>query len=115
MNKNFETFCEKYGFINDDTKEILKRIFSYGSFKKMYVQMYIDEPYMLLLRTEEFDVKAYTENERFIIQKNDTVKTIITNFIEKSIDKCIVKEYNKKSYEVLISIHNINYNLKIFI
>lgn len=115
MNKNLETFCEKYGFVNDDTKEILKRIFNHGSFRKMYVQVYVDEPYTLLLRTEEFDLKAYMEDESFIIQKNDTVKTIIANFSEKSIDKCIVKEYNKKSYEVLILIHNVNYNLKIFI
>ena len=35
MNKNLETFCEKYGFVNDDTKEILKRIFNHGSFRKM--------------------------------------------------------------------------------
>ena len=115
MNKNFETFCEKYGFINDDNMKNLKRIFSYESFRKVYIQAYINEPYMLLLRTEEFDVKAYMENERFIIHKNDAVKTKISDFLEKSVDKCIVKEYNKKSYDVIISIHNIIYNITIFI
>lgn len=114
MNK-LENYCEKYGFIYDNTKTDFKNIINHNVFKTLCIETYTLNPYMLLLRTIEKNVLAEIKDGRIMIRKRDKHKTSIADIVFDQIANCIVKKYNDIQYEIVFVIHNIYYKLLVVI
>lgn len=106
----FKKYCDKYNFIADETLTEFKSIFNNNKLKELSIDIYTNTD-ELLLRTYEKNVCVSLDNSSIIIYKNNNDKINIANFLLKSIDNCIVKLYNDNQFEIIISIHNLNYRL----
>ena len=111
----FENYCEKYGFVSDDTKIEFKRILNHNRFKTLHIEAYTLNPYMLLLRAIEKNISVGIEDGRIIIRKKDKYNTSIVDILFDRIANCIIKKYNDMQYEIIFAIHNIYYKLLIVI
>lgn len=101
------------GFSNDNDLKILKSISSIKS--QIHIDVYIENPYMLLSRTSEKNISIKTEDDRIIIFKNDRYHTFIFNVLQSEIMECMFKKYNDSQYEFIFRVQNINYKILIII
>jgi hypothetical protein len=110
--EKFEAFCKKYGFALDSNKIHIDRIFNNNNLKTLHVDMYTEEPYMLLLRVEKNNVKSVIENGRLVFRdKRITVADILYDRIEN----CIMKQYNDSKYEFIFTVNNVCYKMFVVI
>lgn len=109
--KRFKSYCEKYGFTTDKDLLELNNIFKHNHFTKLHIDIYTENPYMLLSRMAENNVDSVIENDRIIIRKGDRNKTSIVNILKDNIDCCIVKRYDNTRYEIIVSMCGIYYKI----
>ena len=104
---------KKYGFIVDEGMFKLKDMFRMGKFAEVHIDLYMNNPYMLLSRARESRVKSLFENNRFILRRKDG--TVIMNIALESIENCVIKQYAPSHYQILFEIHNISYKLLVIL
>lgn len=114
MEKN-QNFYETYGFVNDNNKELLSKIFNNEKVKEVHIDTYIDEPYILFSRVIEKNVSMNKKDNRITIRKNDRNKTMIVNIFFDEIKDCAIKQYSNNQYELLFNVRNICYKMLVII
>lgn len=100
---------KKYGFIIDEGMFKLKDIFHMEKFTEIHIDVYINNPYMLLSRARETKVKSFFENGRLILRRKD--ETAIIDIVIDSIKNCAIRQYAPSHYQILFEINNISYKL----
>lgn len=103
---------EKYGFVRDENKENLKEVFNENNIEEVHIDLYIEEPYMLLSRIIEKDIDTIVESSRIVIKNN---RVVLVDVLLDYIDECFVKKHNDMLYNFVFKIHNICYKFLVAI
>lgn len=104
---------ERYGFAVDKYKSELNLMFQNKDMKEVHMDVYMNDPYMLLSRVKESKVKSSLENGRMVLRRKD--KTAIMNVVFDSIEECMVKQYAPSHYQIVFKVHNVSYRLLIIL
>ena len=110
----------KFGLAKDTDNLQLKKIFKSDSkLKEVHIDTYPDnpilnssEPFMLLLRTIEYNVDVISDCERLILRKNDKYGTHFMNILFSKIEECYYKNYSE-FHEFIVNIQNIYYRITV--
>lgn len=109
-------FLIKHGFSEDIDKKVLYELFANNSkLKSINISVHSAEPFMLLARNEENNVKAELNSvreRRLILKKN---KTVIMNILLNEIDNCLIKNYGDELYDFEFELRGIRYSLNVTI
>ena len=100
---------EEYGFIQDDEKLEFKRIFNNGKFKEVYVDLYSDNPYALLLRANHKNVATFIKNDRLFVTKKDNTSAM--NVLLDVIDKCMSMQYDNSRCTIIFRMFGLQYRI----
>lgn len=115
MNK-FQIFCDKFDFTKDDTRTEFMNVFRKKHFKTLHIDIYMKNPYMLLLRTSAKNVSAEIKDGRIILsEKCSDYKTTVSDIILEKIKNCAIKKYNESQLELIFTVDNICYKLFVII
>lgn len=113
--KDFNSYCDLYGYTADKELSGFNDILKHKKFEKLHIGMYTKEPYMLLLNTEIENAKIVPDDNRLIIKSGGINKTTVMNIFKKDIDECIYKKYDANRYEIVFSLGGIFYRVFILI
>lgn len=78
-------------------------------FKEIRMDTYLNEPYMLLSRVIDRNVRCSLQGGRIIFRKNDD--TVIMNIPLDNTKNCKTRRFSNSYYQVLFNIHNIQYKV----
>lgn len=101
------------GFANDNDLKVLQSTILRLS--EIHMDIYIENPYMLLSRLAEKKVSGSIEDDRIIFYKNDRKHTFLFNVLQNEITECMFKKYSEAQYEFVFRIHSITYKLLVII
>ena len=104
---------ERYGFVVDKCKSELNLMFQNKNINEVHMDVYMNDPYMLLSRVKESKVKSSFENGGIVLRRKD--KTVIMNLVFDSIEECVVKQYAPSHYQIVFKVHNVSYRLLIIL
>ena len=82
---------------------------------EIHMDVYIENPYMLLSRISEKKISGEIENDRIILFKNDRKHTFLFNVLQSEISKCMFKKYSDAQFEFVFQVHNVTYKLLVVI
>lgn len=77
--------------------------------KELHMDMYINEPYMLLSRVIDENVSHSLQDNRVVLRKKDD--TVLMNVPLSDIQNYTAREFADSHYQVLFNIHNVQYKV----
>lgn len=77
--------------------------------KELHMDMYINEPYMLLSRVIDKNVLHSLQGDRIVLRKKDN--TVLMNIPLDDIQNYTAREFADSHYQVLFNVHNIQYKV----
>lgn len=77
--------------------------------KELHMDMYINEPYMLLSRVIDENVSHSLQDNRVVLRKKDD--TVLMNVPLDDIQNYTAREFADSHYQVLFNIHNVQYKV----
>lgn len=114
MEKLFEKYCKNYGFVEDFELEEFKNIINNGIFKEIKIDA-TKEDKILLSRTEVKKPIVTLKDDCVIVCHNDKYNTQVSKILLNDVQKCIIKQYGKNIYDIILLIHNTIYKLFIIL
>lgn len=111
----------KFGLTKDINNSKLKEVLKCGTkLKEIHIDIYPENPlvssatpFMLLIRTIEKNATVSNDEDRLILEKNDTYKTHFMNVLFSKITDCFYKISDHCS-EFILNVQNIYYRITVF-
>ena len=104
---------EQCGFTNNTDE--FEKIMSLPKLKEVHIDIYSNEPYMLLLRAAEKNIIPTKDNERIILSRKDKKHTVVLNILADKVEDILVKRYSDIMYEFVFTVHDFRYKLLVSI
>lgn len=103
---------EKYGFIEDTDKTEIARILKEEiSLRSVYIDAYLDNPYMLILRSAEDSLIADMVNERVVVKRRGKGGANIMNVPIDKVDNVYLKFTEDCKCRMFFTVRNICYSV----